>query len=250
MCSNEYSIINCYTHTLSHTFEESKLDLHLLLKFGKSENLQELCQNGELYMGTLKSYRESDNSQVCDKNEGAHKVAYHPKGILSRLDSESGKNVEVGTLENIVHREFNEAYEFTRVFCMYYAITPVNNIDTLSSIIDHELIEKFEYDSVTVIFDLKSFFERLDNHFDKSYKRDAVNYIDFRKINRLLTPFDKDLSFKHQNEFRICVPNISGDDALKTHIGSIADISFVVGIEDIDKISVDIDSQITFSKTL
>jgi hypothetical protein len=224
------------------------LDLHLLLKFGKSENLQELCQNGELYMGTLKSYRESDNSQVCDKNEGAHKVAYHPKGILSRFDSESGKNVEVGTLKNVEHREFNEAYDSIRVYCMYHAITSVNNIDNLSSIIDHKLIEKFEYDSVTVIYDLKSFFERLDNHLDKSYRRDDVNYVDLRKTNRLLTPFDKDLSFKHQNEFRICVPNVSGYEALKTHIGSIADISFVVGIKDIDNISVEIGSQITFRK--
>ena len=226
--------------------------LHLLLKFAHSDNLKRLCNEGELYMGTLKSYRESDNSEVGDKNEGAHKVRYRSECKVSRVNSTTGKNEEIGILQDVIHREFNDIYEYSRVYCMYYAISPKDKVDKLSSIIDDQIIKKFEYDSVAVFFNLEAFYDRLDNHLENNgnpYRRGVVDYIDISETERNLTPFDKDLSFKHQNEFRVCVQNVDGEHAFITSIGDLSDISFVVGVKELDNILINIqDSQITFRK--
>lgn len=182
-----------------------------------------------------------------------HKVSVHSKVKISRLNPITRKNEKVGIFKDAIHREFNEIYESSRVYCMYYAITHMEKADKLSSIINKDIIEKFEYDSVAVIFNLESFYDRLDKHLDSHgfyYRRGTVDYIDINNAKRNLTPFDKDLIFKHQNEFRICVQNIKSENAFKTSIGNLSDISFVVGVKELDNISINIqNSQITFIRS-
>ncbi len=227
--------------------------LNLLLKFGKKEHISQLRECGELYMGTFSSYRNSDNKEVRDLNEGAHRVTHEDRCLISRKN-ECGKlsnSIQGGKTE--IH-EYNELFDSARVFCMYYSTTDCNQINNLSSIVSKELVESFEYDSVAVIFDLNEFYKRLDNKLDElkaPYHRGHVNYVDLSRGDHRLTPIDKDLRFIHQKEFRICALNFVGQDAYILKIGSIEDISVQCSVDELDKINIELDlssKQITFRK--
>ncbi|WP_061034096.1 hypothetical protein [Vibrio splendidus] len=229
------------------------MKLNLLMKFGKSEHVTSLRQSGELHMGTFKSYRDSDNCEVGDLNEGAHSLVWEESATITRQAS-------VGTPEvkfegyNVTIREYNTAYESARVYCMYYSSTDFRETFLLSEIVDRELMEKFNYDSVAVVFDLPKFYERLDKKMSSiraAYKRGNVSYVDLSKGKSEVTPFDKDLRFSHQNEFRICMLNIEGTKPYPLKIGNLEDISVQCSILDLDKVRVHLDlalNKITFTK--
>ncbi len=223
------------------------------MKFGKSEHVTSLRQYGELYMGTFKSYRESNNNEVRDLNEGVNSLVWEEFATVT-------KQASVGTPEikfdahNVTIREYSTTYESARVYCMYRSSSDIRKTFRLSDIIDRKLMEKFDYDSVAVVFDLPKFYDRLDQKLSSlraAYKRGNVSYVDLSKGKSEVTPFDKDLRFSHQNEFRICMLNIEGMEPYLLKIGNLEDISVQCSIFELDKVSVHLDlalGQITFAK--
>ncbi|WP_135380789.1 hypothetical protein [Vibrio tasmaniensis] len=229
------------------------MKLNLLMKFGKSEHITSLRRDGELYMGTFKSYRDSDNSEVRDLNEGAHSLVWEEFGTIRRQARIGVPEVKLDG-HNITIREYNTAYESARVYCMYHSSTDFCETFPLSDIVDRELMQKFDYDTVAVVFDLPRFYERLDQKLDglrSTYKRGNVSYVDLSKGKNEVTPFDKDLKFRHQNEFRICMLNIDGAEPYLLKVGNLEDISVQCSIINLDKVRVHLDlalNQITFTK--
>lgn len=215
--------------------------LHLLIKLGKSSYLPEFRSQGSFRMGTFESYRNSENREIGDPNEGAHQIRYHNDLLVSKLNDETNTYEEIARLSNAVSRHFNDIYEQSRIFCMYYATVKAKDEVRLSDIIDIKLLEDFEYDHIVVVFNLKSFYERLDSYFDKQnrpYRRGYVNYVDLSKGADNLTPFEKDKKYVHQSEFRLCIQGISGSEYHDVSVGSISDISFECSINELDTIKI------------
>ncbi|MDN3699657.1 hypothetical protein QWY97_20335 [Vibrio cortegadensis] len=215
--------------------------LHLLIKFGKSSYLPKFRSHGQFRMGSFKSYRASENGEIGDLNEGAHRVGRHHDVTISKLNPDTNDYEQIAYSNDVVSRHFNEIYEGSRIFCMYYAIVEVQGAIQLSDVIDVNLLNDFEYDHVVIIHDLKTFYERLDSYFDKTgiaYRRGTVEYIDFSNGIDFLTPFKKDIVYSHQQEFRLCIQGISGDKAHDVEIGSLSDISFECNVKEIQQLKI------------
>lgn len=215
--------------------------IHLMIKFGKSSYLPKFRSHGRFRMGTFQSYRMSENGEIGDPNEGAHKIEQHHNVTISKLNPSTNTYEKVAHSKNVITRHFNQIYEESRIFCMYYATIDAKEDIRLSDIIDVNLLNNFGYDHVVVIHDLKAFYKRLDSYFDEAeidYRRGNVEYIDFSNGVTTLTPFKKDIRYSHQQEFRLCIQGISGDDPYDVEIGSLSDISFECNVDEIQKVSI------------
>jgi len=178
----------------------------------------------------LSFYRKADhNEEIGDLNDGAHKVKYFSKVVVSRgLDN--GETEVVGHMTNGVHREFSHEYAYLSVHCIYYLIIPTDEYTNEKDAIDEHLLKKFG-GSATVIYNLEKFFERLDSFLETrsySYKRQSIEYIDIEKNYNQLSPFQKDKKYEHQKELRLAVKNEVEDGKMILEIGDLSDIAYTV----------------------
>jgi len=209
------------------------MKIQMLFKFGKREHLEDTRSKGRLRLGTFEEYRKSENSEVRDVNEGAHRIFNSTDTRLTMLEPSSLSPIASGFFENVTVREFSETAEHSRIYCMYSKLIDLTKEVPLSEVLDIELIKRFGYESVLVIAPVDKFYERLDKHFslnDYAYKRSLVEYEDLSQGRKDLTPFIKDLYFKNQNEYRVCIQNMRGGKPTFINIGSLEDISQVVDV--------------------
>ncbi|WP_409439433.1 hypothetical protein [Psychromonas sp. GE-S-Ul-11] len=203
---------------------------HFLIKYSEAIHIENFIKKGQMCLQPLSYYRNSEhNEEVGDLNEGAHKVKAFSKATVSRV-LDNGETELVGEITDGMHREFSHEYASLSVYCLYYLIIPVNEYKNELDAINENLLNKFG-GSAIVIYNLESFFERLDNYLKSkslSYKRQSIEYIDIEKHTQKLTPFQKDNKYEHQNELRLAVINEIEDGRMLFEIGNLGDIAYTV----------------------
>ena len=215
----------------------------LLFKFGFKEHMEALLQEGQLYMGTFKSYRENENSEIGDKNEGAHRITTSTNVTFDDVHKDTGKLSFLGELKDVTVREFSDTFEQSRIYCMYRVEIELNDLTQLSSILDVELLERFGYDSFVMVANVSEFYSRIDSFMENEeliYKRDLVVYKDLSNGDQYLSPYIKDIRFLPQSEYRICIQKVLSEEPLAINIGNLEDISAMYAIKDINKIHINL----------
>lgn len=205
--------------------------IKMLFKFGKREHLEATRSRGELHFGSFKFYRNCENNEVGDKNEGTHRIVNSANLSLTVLNGYNCEPLLHGKLENVTVREFSNISDEARIYCMYRKLVHVSEDVELSEIVDIKLVEKFGYESVLIIADVEEFYRRLDNYLSERsllYRRGCVEYKDLSNGVVETTPFIKDIRYEPQCEYRICVQKINGDQPLIINIGSLSDITQIV----------------------
>lgn len=215
-------------------------ELHYFFKLGPKERLEQLRKTGKLYMKNL-DYFINLETEFLEKGRGDASEA--SQMIIKRHELFiNGEQVEIGPAPGIIR---DQRYINSPVFCLMGKNILKNCIENNVSEsvfkvdFDDRLLSDFSDESppyVLVITDAKKFFNRIDKAINKlniAARRGFINYRDKRIPNviegQLLLDdvFTKDLSFSHQEEYRILL-DMEVEDYYELNIGSIEDISYIV----------------------
>ncbi len=194
----------------------------VLLKFGEKKHLLQMRDAGLLYCNTLKYFTNVECGPAYDKYETTthlHRFidstikvwpvdsTYDEKGVTF-LSPKSELNTKVDRLGN--------------VFCLY----SLGDRD-----FDEEEIFKIDYrnerkDKCFLVIEDVNRFIALAKAAIRLQKTNGaigfVDYLDFDFLQGTRTPFQKDIKYKHESEFRVYV-NSSSDKPLFLDIGSMKD---------------------------
>jgi hypothetical protein len=201
--------------------------------------MKSMVERGSIRFGQLKEYRDSEQNQVGDPSEGAFSVNPFGEGKVQLLDEASGEYKDVGTITNGVAREFWNNNLSKRVFSICYHVIMSKSVTQLSELIDPNLMTKFGYDSFVIIPNVNAFLERVDKVLtlrNLYYSGRKVNYIGMDKKRTELTPFDKDVKYIDQNEFRLVIDNPDAPEFIE--LGSLEGIAHLFAKEDVSELSI------------
>ncbi len=207
-----------------------------LIKFGKKEHIEQLYNEGIIYMNTINWFRDYEADQVRgDQNEGTIWIGQPPEISSIRLKTESKEILLKNT------GPIKIANGIGNVFCTY-AITRGEDQDLIKPDISKD---NFQFgDTILLINNCSEFISRITKivqESEYSIKRSPVRYIDFDQHHGSVEWFDKDKKYSYQNEFRILIQPGLGD-LLKLNIGSLKNCSCILTKNDLSKL------QIEFSK--
>lgn len=218
-----------------------KIHLPLLLKFGRKQDMESLCEKGQIFMNKVKHYVELEKQEIERENGRADVLEglenrYQANEVVIYID-DTPINDLVHTVD--IHLDSNmEKY----IYCM--AVLPTDRIKAfkrgeVETLIPHELHKMGEY--CTYIYP--------PNHFIELFKAafmveefNLISYEDLDIINGKVGLFRKHINFKNQFEFRIVVSNPEKTEGpLIRDIGNLKNTFFsdCVRTEDLESILTD-----------
>jgi len=200
--------------------------LFILFKRGKTEDIKNLFEKGEVYINTVDFIRNCDNNQErSDPNDSILKRQF--------LGDAKVKMCDVGLDINKFGILFNGKN------CVINIDRNDNgNIYCLSGIYTKDLMDKTELtefktktfgESLIVISNPQKFIQRVKKGLlEAGYKDIKYAQVEYypNDYSGYIGVFKKHKDFSHQNEFRFYVPN-AGNKPIKIYIGSIKDIAIM-----------------------
>jgi len=208
-------------------------NLYLLIKFGEKSHMQNLLDNGTLFMRRLKEYRKIEHDAIGDEFEG---ISYScPLSSISM--SVNGKPFPLngpGFCTTDAHPKFNPF-----IYCMY-ALTTKHLLCQEGQYIDDKC---FSFGNTAVIIhDIMKFYERLKdacmrNKFNIEAK--TIEYVDQELHDDKMGSFRKFDYFKYQHEWRAIINNAKKCDdtmILELELGSLKDIAYIVPVQEINQV--------------
>jgi hypothetical protein len=207
---------------------DKKSDLiKLFLKFGKEEHIQDLLENGIVYMNSIEFFRKfEDNGLRGDNFEGITQLNNYPSGEFEiKSLNYNGKYVSL---------QVRESYEnvLGNIFSLY-AVSSFTIPNPLEFKIDKRNMEFGSH--CLLVKDNPEFLKRIENGLKKmslKFTHGFVDYYDTDKKNGEINLFEKPNEYKFQNEFRFYIQSGS-IEAIKIDIGSLKDIAEMHKSEDV-----------------
>jgi hypothetical protein len=187
-----------------------------LIKFGDEANILKLFEKGEIFMNTVKKFKESDRVAIGDKYEGTADIKNFSNGKLTLYGTNNPINFKTTKLQ------LSESHKFHigNIFCTYalsdklLSRKKIHKIDTrMQSFGSHCIIIK----DVTKF--LNAIFTQL-NIRNIAYSHNVIKYHNYTKNNHTLTIFDKPHNLAYQKEHRI-IAYTDLEEPLKLEIGSL-----------------------------
>ena len=210
--------------------------LYFLIKFGSKENIIDLQKTGKVFLNTISYFKNLElNKERGDNYEGIERIEqvnYLEIQVGNRkiqFDAKGAKNI----LRSAQYRIEPKIVD-GNIYSLY-AVTTESL--TISNRLDDRLIEFGN--CLLIITNPTVFLEKLFNSiYEEGYriKYGPVTYYNENTYNGDLGIFYKPDRFEHQNEYRILVENFI-EKPLIFEIGSIEDISELVMIEELQKVS-------------
>jgi|SRR5690606_2541945 len=207
-----------------------------LLKVGKKEHLEAL-RNGIVYFNTLQYFKqlEAKDNGMKDRFECGQSVFQFTE-----------LSVKVNDRYTPVLKDGFAVFDNGRyrgnVFCTYFINIPV---DEISSVDQYPLniespIASTDIDSFMIISNIEELTRRMERKVADEGERlfyGPVDYLEFASYAGELTPFNKDVRFKHQKEWRYYIGRTANSkaDARRYDLGDLSDITSEV--MDINSIS-------------
>ena len=193
------------------------------MKFGRRENIQEMVDDGILYMNNLPYiWAIEDGAVRGDVNDGVD--ALH-RGIKAKIFKQDGTEIPVN-ITSWSLREHTGA-ENTNLFCMYSLRESTSPID--------DRVMGFG-DTSLLFTQPQSFFDRLQasvRQLKLDAHSDLVQYVPDDHTGEI-GPFRKLAAFSWQAEWRLIVRNGPGGP-LKLNVGSLHDVATVMPTHDLIK---------------
>ncbi len=197
-----------------------KTNVFFLLKFGRQQDIENLFYKGEIFMNTIKWFKDFEKKDVGDKYEGALKIKNLKRGKLT-LELPSGpitldaKNVQ---MSNNLEGHIGNIYSI-------YAISD----ELVKRKWQHRIDNRMENFGTHCLFikNPKLFLSKLKyklTDLGHEYSSGLVTYKNYSINNHELTPFNKSHILGYQKEHRT-IAWTNKTEALKFEIGSLEDIS-------------------------
>jgi hypothetical protein len=205
-----------------------------LLKIGKREYLESLRNEGNLYCNSLGFFSGlEDHAYRGDELEGVTFIRNMDGGTVRFKDVAAPDSEYCEPINIYSGKILQYVEEPGNVFSLYSILM---NEDELKKdhIVNDETKKLGEY--FLIITRFNEFLERIKaklEELDLKYRYDLVTYKDLSQFSGRKTLFEKDIRFKHQQEFRIHIHG-SGENVLQIKIGSIVDISEIGCFTDTD----------------
>ena len=208
--------------------------LYFLIKIGKKEHIELLRDNGLLYLNTIQYFKDIEEQHRGDKNECLSGIEQFDwmKIIIGEKEFHLQKASPIKGLNNTQIR-FNDPDLKGNIYSMI-AVSSDTDANNLAGNCQNKSLG----DTFLVITNVVAFFNRIGkqlNDMGYKYKFEFVTYYDPSTHHGELSVFHKEISYKHQSEFRIFVENAS-NEPLSLNIGSIADISVLLPIDQFGEI--------------
>jgi hypothetical protein len=209
----------------------SKNENYFFIKFGKKEHIEQLHNEGIVYMQKIKCHKESPHPAIGDDWEGSFE--YYPKGQLF-FKTEKQIDIKIDFIDSI---SFNPTLLHCFVFCVcHWSKKNVGNITIDKTYCKKRLTDYSsfgEYDYCLVI-NSDVFTKKLQNkliELGRKFYYKEITYFDEKKIEGKISPFHKRKKFEWQQEYRFLVQGIEqDDDKLIIPIGSLQDYSHILPI--------------------
>jgi hypothetical protein len=192
----------------------------VLLKLGQREHMEQF-RKGQLYMNTLKYFRdlESDSARA-DHYEGATHI-FQPKDVIITLSAPGFGDIVIDSTDLAAATTLSMNSELCcNIFCLHAITAPVNGTLFPS---EHEWFG----DSMVLVLNTEEFVNRVvagAKARNLSGKSKRVEYFDDEAYTGKLDRFRKSKRFAHQREYRIAIDS-PGTDPLVLDIGDIIDIT-------------------------
>lgn len=183
----------------------------LFFKIGKREHILDLYENGTVYMNTLKYFREIEDENRGDPNEGAIDLTAARNGTFRVPWSDQDFK--------FIRARYGSFLQTGNLYCLY-CMSSYGFPNPLEFKFDDRNIEFGSY--CLMIKKPGVFLERLERALKKQnyrFKHGFVNYYQEKTRMKNLGPFDKPEKFEYQKEFRFFVEN-DRLEPIKVNIGS------------------------------
>lgn len=209
--------------------------LFWLLKFGQRKHIEDLYNNGTIYMNSINYFkRVEQNEQKKDDREGILHIK-QISWLQLKIDDKIIEFSKTGTGNLITSAQYREeATELLGNIFSTYAIT--DELVSKTDIIDKRCAGLG--DTILIITKPITFLKRVQQALESKnieYKCDFVKYYDEHSYEGDLGFFYKPNHYTHQSEYRICIMNDKDEPYILT-IGSIADISQICDISALENI--------------
>lgn len=201
-----------------------------LIKFGSEENIKNLFEKGEIYMNTIKTFKDFDKKDIGDKYEGSSEILNPSE---SKLTFKFPNNPI--TINPIKLQLWQTPKEHIGNIYSTYAISDqlvkrknIHKIDPRMQIFGSHCV---------IIKDVMGFIEGVCSELDNQsivYSHNLVTYYDFSKLNHRISLFAKSHLLSYQKEHRI-LAKTENDLPLKFEIGSIENYSEIYTAKDFIK---------------
>jgi hypothetical protein len=201
-----------------------KISIAFFLRFADYEYLKQLQSEGIVYCNTQTRFNDSSlNSIQFDEIEGyTHKI---PIENITIYDAKGGNIIGKDSSQDA--RLFGNISEgFRNIYSLYSIMVPLK-FKNIEDYISDEMKANYEY--FLLIKNPKEFLNRLDNEIkNRGYKYETglIEYKDFANAKIVRTFFEKDISHRDENEFRVLIYN-DVESHIELKIGSISDISII-----------------------
>lgn len=195
--------------------KNNTITIKYLLKFGKKEDMENLYYNGEIYMNTIKLFKELDKPGIGDNLEGTFEITNFIDGKLTLEipDNSLDLNCKKLQLRKNLRGHIGNIYST-------YALSD----ELLKQKVIHKIDKRMlEFGSHCIIVkDVSKFISLISEKLNEkgfSNSHNLINYYNYSINNHNLTLFDKSHIFSYQNEHRI-IAKTNIDNPIKFTIGS------------------------------
>lgn len=168
-------------------------------------------------MNTLNYFQQLEKYAIGDKYEGNINIRNYPEGFITFKDN----HITYGPFkaQDVQIREFYKK-GLGNIYSMY-VITDKDILNKKTYRFPSEISKHWDY--CVMITDNEWFIKTIQkqlNNFGLKYFMQPVEYINMKKHNGKVGPFQKTNELIEQNEFRIFIPN-KNDEIITFKIGSL-----------------------------
>lgn len=204
----------------------SKTVFYGIIKFGKKEHIEELYQNGVVYMQRAENYNQIKHKEIGDKNENLTQL-FQSNAIKLFVNEE-----EIRIIKNLKIKESNRKNPF--IFSSF-ALTE-NQFRNGINIISENILDFG--DTALLVTNFDKFFNLIKKNINVSDNLycNLVEYIDETKYHGNMSVLKKLKQYEHQNEHRIVLePSNNTENFIKISIGSLKNVAQIFSSKELLK---------------
>lgn len=204
--------------------------VHYLLKFGAKSHIQNLYENGEIYMNTLQTFAELDKKEVGDKFERTVEIKNFGKSNLKLTSVETGKTYNFQLQTAQYKKDF--LGDLGNIYSTYSLSDRLLNRKKMHRV-DKRMLSFGTH--CLVIHDVPKFFELIKTELKKlklTCFHNLVQYKDYKKNSHQVTYFQKSHLYSYQHEHRFVVRNQTSLPLI-LNIGPLKEIADIYNANDV-----------------
>ncbi|WP_294872979.1 hypothetical protein [Sulfuricurvum sp. RIFCSPLOWO2_12_FULL_43_24] len=189
-----------------------------IIKFGAKRYIQDLYENGTVFMQRLYNYPKIEHPEIGDKNEGISHLFQAEQTKMSI----NGRDIEpIGGIKILESNAYNPF-----IYCTY--ALREQHFENGVNCIDRRCLDLG--DSAFIFKDFDKFYSLLKNAIaeEDNIYMDLVTYADETTYNGEMGIFKKLSSYQHQSEHRIVLESSCKSQNIQFGLGSLKEMSYVV----------------------